>query len=135
MRGLINDWNRAIDQTLCLDFGILIVVMDIAGNRTDDVRTTPPMQGEFIMWNSVDLNGIRCEVIKALRLRIFYYDLEANQDVGSTYAVLLPTSIVATRPPRLPCLGESDDILDNNLKWTKLKLNGSGIDVNARKAF
>ena len=51
------------------------VVEDSTGN---DVRITPPMLGEFVMRNSVEFKCSWSEVIKEIRPRIVYYDLEKN---------------------------------------------------------
>jgi hypothetical protein len=57
---------------------------------------------EFAIHNSFDLSDIWSEVIKALSLmRYFDYNIEKKWEVGYTYAVVLSTSSVDTRPPLL----------------------------------
>jgi hypothetical protein len=131
---LIYDWYGAIDKTLCFDFGILIAVKEIENNLDTDLRTTPPMLGEFVMRNSVGSKEIWFEITKALRLRIFDFDLKYNWEVGSTLAVVHPTSTVVNRPSLPPCLGESDEILNNHWEQSKIKLIDAGINVNSREA-
>ncbi len=83
--------------------------------------------------NSVDIHGIWYEVIRALlRLKIFDFDLNHNWEVGSTLAVVLPTStIVPTLPPYL---GKSDGNLDDHWAESKLKIIDTEINVNSREA-
>jgi hypothetical protein len=86
------------------------------------------------MQNSVDLKQNCSEVTKALILRIVDFDLKYNWEVGSTLAVVLPTSILVTRPTLPPCLGESDEILDDHWEQSKRKLIDAGINANSREA-
>ena len=86
------------------------------------------------MRNSVEFKDIWSEVNKALRLRIFYFNLNYNWEVGSTLAVVFPTSTVVTRPTLPPCLGQSDEVLDEHWEQSKLKLIDAGINVDSREA-
>ena len=109
---------------LCFD--IFIKLTYIEDNARDDVHITPPILAKFAMRNSVDFKFISPEVIKALRMRCFNYNVEENWEASYIFAVVLPTSTVVTRPPFLPCLGESNDILDNHFEKTRIKLNSIG---------
>jgi hypothetical protein len=104
-------------------------------NNMRGIVDTAPYLGTFGMRNSVYLTNIWSGVIKALRVRICYYDLEGNFDIGSLSAVVLSPLTVPTRPPLLPCLGESDKILNDHLKQFKVKLKDSGIDVTWREVI
>ena len=55
---LVYDWYGAINKTLCFDFSLLISVMDIEIQLSDDVPIASSIVGEFFMRNSVDFKYI-----------------------------------------------------------------------------
>ena len=55
---LVYDWYGAIDNTLCFDFGLLTLVMNIEMQLSDDVPIESLMLGEFTIRNSFDLKDI-----------------------------------------------------------------------------
>ena len=71
------------------------------------------------------------KVIKALRLRSFYCDLEEKWEVGSIFVIILLTLNAVTRPPLPPCMGEGDDILDEHLQRSIIKLKESEMSVDS----
>ena len=129
-KAIVHNWTDAVDKTLCFDFGILITVKGI------DTPIASQQFDGFTMRNSIELNGIWSEVIKALRLRISDSDLRYNWKVGSALTVALPTSTnaVATRPTLPLCFGETDEIIDDHWVKSKTSIIDAGINVNSREA-
>jgi hypothetical protein len=91
------------------------------------------MLGEFTMRNSANLKNICSRIIKALRLRIFNFDLQYNWEVGSTYEVAHSTSTVVPRLSITSCMGKKNEVLDKHREQSKIQLNDSGININSRE--
>ena len=97
-KALIYDWNGAIDKTNVLRFLHLDYSKGYRWQTGDEIRITPPLLVESVMRSSFDLNGIRSEIIKALRM-MQYCDYNLGGKLGGWLHICVRTSYVDCNSP------------------------------------
>ena len=81
----------------------------------------------------MDLKNIWSEIIMAIRLRIWDYDLGINWSVVST-PVVVPSTTEVLQISLPHCSGKSDKIIDDHWIHAKRKLKCARVNVYSREA-
>jgi len=127
----IYSWDERVEKSRCFDFGDIFTAIDIENNLDTDVEIIPCFWGDIRMQrNHDDIDGIWAEAIRIMRSRVFDEALQLPNSSGH----LNSTTNMSRFYQKLElCTGENAEILHDQLKKSKLKVKGFGLDPNSKE--
>jgi len=128
----IYHWNNFSDKSKCFNYGDFVSAREIEDNIGADVGIVPTHMDNIPMRDYGDSNKVWKELVKILRSKIFYLDLQIKGPMSTT-SPLANMSRISQKLEH--CSGENAKKLHNHLKQSKLKIKCFGIDLDSREAI